>query len=237
MGCSGCTKKETGDGCETRKAPQRVALDEAVVRAYGPSTAWGRLDDEACMGAGLRLGEVTRLAQALSTVTKAPTFVRQGGDEDLCSYIYILCVGRVPSLLELRDQTLPADLHGDAPGEGEERIRERYLRVALSTVARMATVQEVAFELDRAADGSAEIRELPRPGVYDKILLKRMRAVVDLLLASDVLHVDFGLIDRPLEGADESLYVERYTTRPHLVNYLFFASPVATASTTLLQAG
>jgi hypothetical protein len=233
MGCAGCAKKTTGEGCETHKAPQRVALDEAIATAYGSARAWGQLDDEACFGAGVRPGEARRLAQALSAATKAPTFVRDGGDEDLCSYIYVLCVGRVPSLLDLRDQRVPADLEGGL-GEGEERVRERYLRVSLSTIARMATVQEVAIELDRLDDGAAEIRELPRPGVYDPILLKRMRTVVDLLLASDILHVDFGLIDRPLEGADESAYEARFAVRPHLVNFLFFAAPVQTASTTIV---
>ena len=228
MGCSGCTKNEDGDSCESRKAPQRVALDDVIGTLY-PTRTWGRPDDEARFGTGVRPGEVTRLAQALSTVTKAPTFVRPGGDEDLCNYIYILCVGRVPCLLDVRDERAPVEF-----GEGEDRVRERYLRVALSSATRMATVQEVSFELDRLDGNSVEIRELPRPGVYDKILLKRMRGVVDLLLASDLLHVDFGLIDKPLEGADESIYEERFASRPHLVNYLFFAAPVNTSSVTIL---
>jgi len=234
MGCAGCAKKTTGDGCETHKTPQRAALAEALARCYGAGPTWGRLDDEACMGQGVRAGEVTRLAQALAAATRAPTFVRPGGDEDLCAYIYVLCVGRVPSLLDIRDDRVPSDLAGPSIAQGEERIRERYLRVAVSQVARLATVQEVAFELDRTDDGAVEIRELTRPGVYDPILLKRLRAIVDLLLASDVLHVDFGLVDRPVEGADESGYLARFATRPHLVNYLFFAAPVATASVTLL---
>jgi hypothetical protein len=240
MGCAGCAKKKTGDGCETHKAPQRQAIDDAIDRCYGlgegAGVVWGALDDEACLGAGVRAGEAARLARALCTATRAPTFVRAGGDEDLCTYIYVLCVGRVPSLLDVRDERVPADLMetGHAAEGVEERVRERYLRVALSSVARLATVQEVAFELDRSDDGSVSIRELPRAGVYDPILLRRMRAVVDLLNASDVLHVDFGLIDRPLEGADESAYLARFATRPHLVNYLFFAAPVQTASLTLL---
>ena len=236
MGCSGCAKKKTGDGCDTHKAPQRVALDEALQRAYRPAQAWGALDDEACFGAGVRPAEAARLARALSTATRAPTFVRPGGDEDLCTYVWILCVGRAPSLLDLRDGTAPADLGegGAQLGAGEERVRERYLRVALSTVARLATVQEVALEADRLDGQTVEVRELPRAGVYEPILLKRMRAVVDLLNASDILHVDFGLVDRPREGADESAYVARFATRPHLVNWLFFAAPVQTASVTLL---
>jgi hypothetical protein len=233
MSCSGCKKKATGDGCEVHKTPQRAALDETIARIYpigAGGRAWGQLDDEARFGAGIRPGEVRRLAQALSVAARAPTFVRPGGEDDLCAFVYILCVGRTPGLLDVRDECVPVDL-----GLGEERVRERWLRVALSSVARMATVQEVAFELDRLDPGTVEIRELGRPGVYDPVLLKRLRAVVDLLAASDILHLDFGLVDRPLEGADEAQYQDRYGTRPHLVNYLFFAAPVATSSVTILS--
>src|SRR5262245_30122312 len=138
MSCAGCKKKATGDGCEVHKTPQRIALDETIARIYpvdGPGgRAWGRLDDEARFGAGVRPGEVRRLAQALSVATRAPTFVREGGDDDLCAFIYILCVGRAPGLLDVRDERVPVDL-----GLGEERVRERWLRVALSSVSRMAT--------------------------------------------------------------------------------------------------
>ncbi len=236
MGCSSCTKKEGGDGCDARKVPQRAALDELIDRIY-PNRTWGQPDDEARFGAGVRPSEATRFAQALAVVTKAPTFVRAGADEDLCTFVYALCLGRTPCLLELREGRAAADLasaDGHGFGVGEERIHERYLRVALSTAARLATVQEVAMEGALLSDGSLEIRELPRAGVYDKILLKRMRATVDLLLASDLLHIDFGLIDKPLADADESVYKERYGAAPHLVNYLFYAAPPLTSSVTLV---
>lgn len=228
MGCQGCKKKTDGTGCETHKAPQRVVLEETIARVY-PTRTWGRPDDEARFGTGVRGSEVRRLARSLSVACKAPTFVRDGGDEDLCAFVYVLCVGRTPSLLDVRDGVAPLDF-----GSGEERVRERYLRVALSSVARLATVQEVAFELDRHPSGEVELRELPRPGVYDPVLLKRMRAVVDLLTASDLVHVDFGLVDRPLSDADVGEYESRYAAQPHLVNWLFYAAPVTTASTTLL---
>ena len=231
MGCSGCTKNEDGDGCESRKAPQRTELDEVVARIY-PTRVWGQPDDDARFGAGVRLSEVQRIARSLSVACKAPTFVREGGDEDLCTYVYILCVGRAPSLLDVRDELVSVD----SLGLGEERVRERYLRVAFSSVARLATVQEVALELDRLATGEAEIRELPRPGVYDKILLKRMRAVVDLLLASDLLHLDFGLLDKPLTDVNVDEYSARYAATPHLVNWLFYAAPPTTSSVTILPA-
>ncbi len=228
MGCSTCSKKtENGDeGCESRKAPQRVLLDELIATVY-PTKTWGAPDDEARFGTGVRMSEVLRVSRTLSVATKAPTFVRAGSDEDLCNFVYILCVGRAPSLLDVRDEL--AELE-----PGTEMIRERYLRVAFSTVARIATVQEVSMELDLSSTGDAEIRELPRPGVYDKVLLKRMRAVVDLLIASDLTHLDFGLVDRPVEGADVSEYEARYADTPRLVNWFFYAHPPGTVSSTML---
>ena len=230
MGCATCTKADSG-GCDVHKEPQRAMIDEVVARVY-PTRAWGSPDDEARFGTGVRASEVLRLSRSLSVATKAPTFVRDGGDDDLCSFIYILCVGRVPCLLDVRDGD------GDAAraemGVGEERVRERYLRIALSTVARLATVQEVAMELDRLPTGEIEIRELPRAGVYDAVLLKRMRKVVSLLQASDLVHLDFGLVDKPLPDADGHSYVERFSESPRVVNYLFYAAPPTTASVVLI---
>ncbi len=230
MGCSGCTKNDGSaeGGCESRKAPQRTLLDELIDTVY-PTKAWGLPDDEARFGTGVRMSEVQRLSRALSVATRAPTLVRAGRDEDLCNFVYILCVGRTPSLLDVRDELAALE-------PGAASVRERYLRVALSTVARIATVQEIVMELDLLPTGEAEIRELPRPGVYDKVLLKRMRAVVDLLLASDLTHLDFGLLDKPVLGADESRYLERYAETPRIVNYLFYAQPPSTASVTFLPA-
>lgn len=231
MGCATCTKGESG-GCDTHKVPQRAMIDEVIDRVY-PTRAWGQPDDEARFGTGVRLAEVQRLSRALSVAAKAPTYVREGGDEDLCNFVYILCVGRAPSLVDLRDGL--RDDGDPADAFVEERIRERYLRVAVSTVARLATVQEVSMELDRLPSGEVEIRELPRPGVYDGVLLKRMRKVVSLLQASDLMHLDFGLVDKPLPGADGAGYEALYAESPRLVNFLFYAAPPTTASVVLLE--
>jgi hypothetical protein len=201
-----------------------------VMRAVYPDGIWGRPDDEARFRAGIPVREAQGLARALSTATKAPTWLRAGGPEDLCHYIWILCLGRTPSLLEVRDGLSPPE---------DDHVRERYLRVHLSTVGRLATIQEVALELDRVAlpgDGGYVLRELPQPGVYDAKLLKRMRAVVDLIEASDIEHLDFGLVDKPHPGASGGEYVERYGVEPALVNFLFYAQPARTSATLHLSA-
>jgi hypothetical protein len=222
VSCSDCTRQ---DGCEAHKGPQRSNID-ASMRTIYPSLTWGAPDDEARFGAGVPPGEVRRLARALSVATRAPTFHRPGGPEDLCEFVYVLCVGREPALVDVRDRQL-------AP-EGD-RLRERYLRVAFSTVARVATVQEVAMELDRDGDACV-VRELPQPGVYDPQLLKRMRAVVALIEASDLEHLDFGLVDAPYPEAQPGEYLERYGVAPAIVNFLFYAQPARTAVTTFLDA-
>ena len=199
-----------------------------VMRAVYPDDTWGQPDDEARFRAGIPQREAQGLTRALSTATKAPTWLRPGGPDDLCHYIWILCLGRTPSLLEVRDGLSPPE---------DDHVRERYLRVHLSTVGRLATVQEVALELDRVpGDGGYVLRELPQPGVYDGKLLKRMRAVVDLIEASDIEHLDFGLVDKPHPNAVSGDYVERYGVEPALVNFLFYAQPARTSATLHLAA-
>jgi hypothetical protein len=219
MGCSGCTKNE---GCETEKGPQRSLIDSTLSLVY-PGGVWGQPDDEARFGAGLPLGEVRRLGRAISAATRAPAWVRPGAPDDLCHFVYVLCVGREPSLLEVRE--------GLAPPESD-LVRERYLRVAFSTVARAACMQEVAMELD-----GDRLRELPSPGVYDEKLLKRMRAIVDLLEASGLEHLDFGLVDAPHPTLSPGDYLERYGVAPMIVNFLFYAQPARTVTTTWLAGG
>jgi hypothetical protein len=221
VSCTDCNRK---GGCEAHKEPQRRAIADVLASLY-PDRTWGRPDDEARFRAGIRPAEARKLARAVAAAARAPVFVRDGGPEDLCHYIYVLCLGRVPALVDVRD--------GLAPPEAD-RVRERYLRLHLSTMARLATIQEVAMELDR--DGNDWVlRELPLPGVYDAKLLKRMRAIVDLVEAHDIEHLDFGLVDKPAPEAQPGEYVERYGVEPALVNFLFYAQPARTSSITVLS--
>jgi hypothetical protein len=218
MGCTNCNKHE---GCETEKGPQRTLIDRTLSLVY-PGGVWGQPDDEARFGQGVRPGEVRRLARAISVATRAPVWVRPGGDDDLCEFVYVLCIGREPALLEVREG-LPPEM---------DTQRDRYLRVAFSTVARAACIQEIAMELD-----GDTLRELPQPGVYDEKLLKRMRAIVDLLEASGLEHLDFGLIDPPPPDYSAGDYLERYGVAPGIVNFLFYAQPARTVTITMLSRG
>jgi hypothetical protein len=221
MGCGGCTKS---NGCEAEKGPQRLAI-ESVLGAVYPRRTWGDLDDDARFGAGVSPREARRLQRALSTATRAPSFFRAGGSDDLCEFVYLLCVGRAPSLLDVRD--------GLSPPEGDH-VMERYLRVALSSIGRLATVQEVAMELDQEGDFLV-VRERPQPGVYDPILLKRLRAVVDLVEAHDIEHLDFGLLEAPPPDFAAGAYRAQYGADPVLANYLFFSAPTTSVSLSVLD--
>jgi hypothetical protein len=231
MSCNTC-KSECGreDGCGTRKAEQKVLLDQLVARLY-PSRRWGEPDDAACFRGGLHHSEVVRLAHQLATALKAPAYVQAGGPDDLCSFIYVLCLGREPSLVELRHGGAGAALFPEA-----DLIRERYLRIACSTVTRAACVQEVALELhtggELCPDGMAVIKEVPLPGVFDAKLLKRFQKATDLLLALGIEHYDMGLLDVPAAefGLHEGEYRQRFGEAPALLNFFFYAQPVLTAA-------
>jgi hypothetical protein len=243
MSCDTC-KSECGreDGCGTRKGVQKDLLDGLIARLY-PSRCWGEPDDEACFRAGLHRSEVIRLAQMLATALKAPAYVQAGGDDDLCSFIYVLCLGRQPSLLELRAGSgaeagalVPTDTADSGLYPEADMIRERYLRIACSAVTRAACVQEVAMELytnpQQCPDGMALIREIPLPGVFDPKLLKRFQKTTDLLMAHDVEHYDMGLLDIPAAefGLLDGGYPARFGTAPALLNFFFYAQPVLTAA-------
>ena len=221
MGCTDCSRK---GGCSTRKGEEKELLSELLRRLY-PSGRLDAIDDAAAFRQGIPAREGRRLARHAAELLQAPTRFVGGDETEACDYVYILCVGREPGLLELRDRDVLDIPDGD-------RIRERYLRVALSSLARVAAVQEVSFELDRDADAYV-VRELPRDGIYDPILLKRTQKLVDLLVGADVTYLDFGLLTKPAaryaEACSADDYEDRYGQPAATVNWLFYPHP-ATAS-------
>lgn len=245
MGCSTCkTGCDSGEGgCGPRKAQQQDRLNSLIAQLY-PQRTWGdpwlANPDEA----GIHVPELLTLAHELSTVNKAPCYIVPGGEDDLCHFIYVLCLGREPSLLELRDEVQ----RGQRPHlwlEGDH-LRERYLRLSLSTLTRAACVQEVALELDldptppTAADPAtpAALREVPMPGVFTVALLKRLQRTVDLLQAHDIEHLDMGLLDVDAQafGLHPGDYPSRFGVPPALLNYFFYAQPVQTTTVSWLPA-
>ena len=240
MGCSTC-KSECGreDGCGSRKAAQKEILDALVARLY-PSRTFGAPDDEAGFRAGPSIDEVRRLSQQLAVALRARVFVRPGDDDDPCTFVYALCLGREPSLLEVREGDDAALLELVRELAPPQRLSERHLRLSLSQLGRLVAIQEVALELDLgcglAPEGMAVIREIPKPGVFDPKLLKRFQKAVDLVQALGYEHLDMGLLDVPAEGFGlvSGDYERRYGQAPMLFNFFFHAQPVLTASAAYL---
>jgi hypothetical protein len=224
-GCTDCGKK---GGCDSRKHGMFAAIDEVMARLY-PTRRWAERDEDAGFGAGVTAGEGRALARALATRLKAQAIYRPGTDEETCDYVYVLCLGRTPSLFEIRE-----GLAEPATDDGDAGVEELYLRVALSTVARFAGVQQVAMAGERAEDGRLVVSEATRAGVFDPVLLKRFQSLVAVLAEHDVRHLDFGEIVEAPAGYDPGDYAERYGGAPTVANYLFFPQPAAAITTTVL---
>jgi hypothetical protein len=221
----GCTNCKSKSGCDDRKGSMLASVDQALDQLY-PTRTWGEpeIDDDA---APMAPDELDALAEELAIELRAATFVRHGGDDEPCDYIYVLCVGRTPCAIQARDFGVELDEVG-AP------IREQYLRVVVSQRARVAAVQQVAVELDPAADGSFVVRESPRAGVYDAPLLSRMQKLVAILPAYELLHVDFGDIAHAPPGFHAGVWRELFGGEPSIANYLFYPQPATMISTTLV---
>jgi len=194
----------------------------ALERLY-PSRTWGVADDRAAAGPGAA-AEAAALADELAGALDAAVLVRGGGPDELCDFLYVLCVGRPPCAIQVRD-------HGLAPPPEWRgaRLDEAYLRVALSAVAPLAAIQEVTVEVTDHGDGFA-IRERTRAGVYSPPLLRRMQRLVATLPAYGIVHVDMGDLAGPPPGFDPGTWPLAYAGTPAIANYLFFPQPATMTS-------
>jgi hypothetical protein len=242
MGCTSCKSKT---GCDHRKGSMMAAVDQALEQLY-PTRTWGEPDDQEA--AGLPAGEIAALADELASTLGAATFVRAGGDDEPCDYVYVLCMGRTPCIVQVRDHgvAVPAEWRAAAAmGEVDEvdevgqvmgSLRELYLRLVISQRARVAAVQQVAVELAGARAGFV-VREQPRAGVYDAPLLSRMQKLVATLPAYELLHVDFGEIAHAPPGYHAGVWRELFGGEPSIANYLFYPQPATMISTGFIAAG
>jgi hypothetical protein len=230
-GCTNCAGKS---GCDDRKGTMLEQVARALARLY-PSRRWGEPDDEARFGAGICAHDGEALAEELAAALEASTLFRPGDEDEYCDYIYVLCMGREPSLVQVRDAGVPLPVElADAGAPAGEPVEELYLRLCLSAMARMAAVQQVSLSLVR--DGATRaIEERPRPGVYDPPLLHRFRRLVAILPAYDIAHLDFGEISAPPPGFEPGDYAARYGGEPHVANYLFYPQPTTMRRTLLID--
>src|SRR5262249_53510136 len=143
-------------GCDAHKGGMFAAIDEALRHLY-PSRRWAERDEEAGFGAGVGPGEGAAIARTIAARCQALAIHRPGTPDETCDCIYVLCVGRPPSLLELREGLGDAGAEG-AAGDHVGDVQELYLRIALSSVVRFAAVQEVAMHASRE-DGALLVTE------------------------------------------------------------------------------
>lgn len=223
----GCTNCKGKAGCDHRKGAMIESVDRVLEQLY-PTRTWGEPDDT--RAEGLPRDELDALADELAQELGAATFVREGGDDEPCDFIYVLCMGRTPCVVQVRDHGVAAPAEWD----GAESIQELYLRVVISQRTRVAAVQQVAVDLVNA-DGSWLVRERPRAGVYDPPLLHRMQKLVAILPAYDLLHVDFGEIAHAPPGYHAGCWRELFGGEPSIANYLFYPQPTTMIATTLLE--
>lgn len=204
-------------------------VESALDRLY-PSRTWGEAHDDA---RALSPDDLAALADELATELRAATFVVAGTDDDPCDFLYVLCMGRAPCVVQVRDHGVPAPAEWDAVDE----IHEMYLRVAVSQRAPFAAVQQVAIRCVPDGAGGYLVHESPRAGVYDAPLLPRMQKLVAVLPAYDLVHVDFGEIAHAPPGFAPGAWRDLYgagVAAPAIANYLFYAQPTTMITTTLI---
>lgn len=228
-GCTNCGQK---GGCDTRKSEMFAAVDEALARLY-PTRRWGERDEAAALDAGVSREEGEALSTAIAKRLGTLAFFRPGDDDEWCEYIYVLCLGRTPAIVELRHLHTGSGEVIEDEGEGEGGLDERYLRVVLSGVTRFAGVQEVAMSLQRLGD-AVVVTERARSGVFDPILLPRLQMLVAVLAEWGIRHIDFGEIMEAPAGFEAPRYDEQFGTEPVIANYLFYPQPPTTVSTVIL---
>jgi len=226
----GCTNCKGKSGCDDRKGPMLADVDQALARLY-PTRTWGEpveTDAEA-----MPAEELAALADELASELSAATFVRPGDEAEPCDYIYVLCLGRAPCIVQVRDHGVAAPAEWDG-----NRIDEQYLRVVVSQRARVAAVQQVAISVERTGDGFI-VHERPRAGVYDAPLLHRMQKLVAILPAYELLHVDFGDIAHAPPGFHAGSWSDLFglgVAAPAIANYLFYPQPTTMVSSAFLAA-
>jgi hypothetical protein len=222
-GCTSCASKP---GCDTRKDDMFAELWATLARLY-PTRTWGELDDDVAFTGGVdpALGPVlaARLAEELGTAA----YFQPGSEDETCDYIYVMCMGREPSLWQVGAglAAVPA-----------EKISELYLRVALSSVAPFAAVQQVLVEL-RPRSGMMMLTEEPRGGVFEAQLLPRMQKLVAVLIEAGLRHLDFGEITAAPADYQAGRYRDQYGGEPWVVNYLFYPQSPTAVATRYLEPG
>jgi len=223
----GCTNCKAKSGCSDRKGVLLRSVEQCLARLY-PSRVWGEINDEA-RNEGICDHDAQFLSEEVAVELDASTLYIRG---EHCDFIYVLCVGREPSLISLRETEIPFP----AEIESGKSYSEQYLRICLSRMERFVAVQQVEIRFDsfEKANGMHEgvFTEIPRSGVFDALFLRRFQRLVAILPAYELFHLDFGEISAPPLGFAPGTYFDLYEDEPHVCNYIFFPEPSTMLTTT-----
>ena len=145
----GCTNCKGKGACDDHKSTMMGSV-EAAMEALYPTRVWGEPDDDASPIEPMSADDLDGLAEELATELRAATFVRYGGDDEPCDYIYVLCMGRAPCGIQVRDHGVPVPDEWANVESPEQGIDELYLRVCIAQRTRHAALQQVAVNIVRA---------------------------------------------------------------------------------------
>lgn len=233
----GCTNCKGKGACDDHKSSMMGSVESALAALY-PSQEWGVIDDAAASSDPFTPEDLAGLADELASELRAATFVRHGSDDEACDYIYVLCMGRAPCVVQVRDHGVAIPDEWSGKDATDVAIDELYLRVVIAQRTRHVAVQQVAIQCVRGPDGGFVVHERPRAGVYDAPLLSRMQKLVAILPAYDLVHVDFGDIAHAPPDFAPGTWAETYglgSGKPAIANYLFYPQPTTMVSTTYLE--
>jgi hypothetical protein len=230
---SGCTNCGGKSGCDDRKGPMMASIDSMMESMY-PTKTWGECTAPPIAGSAHDPDMLNGLTEELAAELNAAAFVRTGNDDEPCDYIYILCIGRPPCMVQMRDNLVPVEA---LPGLDDKPRLEMYLRLVISHRANVCAVQQVAMQMESSDRGhnGVLIRESPRAGVYDAPLLARMQKLVAIVPAYDLMHIDFGEISHAPPGFSPGVWSQQFAGKPSVANYLFYPQPTTMISSTWLH--
>src|SRR5688572_4344314 len=98
----GCTNCKGKSGCDDRKGSMMEEVERTLDRLY-PTHTWDEPAEPvpADLDAICSADELAGLAEELASELSAAAFLRAGGDDEPCDYIYVLCMGRTPCIVQV----------------------------------------------------------------------------------------------------------------------------------------
>jgi len=214
-GCGGGTC-----GIQAEREAERRRVLELLARVYpGGTCAEGPLEE--LVGSGLDLAGCRDLAARIADVLPVRVVPVAAGPDGLGDALYLLVGLHEPCLLELREGLCAKDAE-------MLRTRETYLRVLLSPLGRLVTLQETVLELVDLGGGARLVAEHPQAGVEDRDLRILVTGLQGMLRKARIVLLDFAFLLQPFGAGQDEAFAARWATDPTLWSVLFDPAPPTT---------